>query len=60
MMKQEKATQAPILLTEAEMDHVSGGNPTKGNGLHLGELAKEQNTHPWALGAFKGVGPDKP
>jgi len=54
MSKQEKAKKAPILLTETETDHVAGGD----NGNHYGQVAKDLNVHPWALGDFKGKGPD--
>ena len=55
MMKQEKrAEKAPILVTEAETDHVAGGAPSpKNNGNHFGQ-EKAAGEHPWELPDFKG------
>ena len=57
MMKQEKkAEKAPILLTEAETDHVAGGAPSGNNGNHFGQ--KKGAGRPWQLPDFKGDAAD--
>ena len=51
MTKQEKAKNAPILLTETETNHVAGGN----NGKHVGQEAKLLDEPAWSINPGKAT-----
>ncbi len=49
-MRKEDKKAAPILLTDTETNHVAGGVD---NGLHIGQLAQEQDVPAWTLNPGK-------